>query len=186
MSRMSLRTSTRAATLAASVALLAIVAGCSAAPVGTETEEATGKTSSAMAIGGRSLTQDLWAETYDGSPAACIENETSVAIPSQLAGYGCTYGAEAPGVDLNQVVYAWACPVAIANANVVPAGGLGIAPPSDWGTAPYSESATIVYVPTTGKACFGNADFPTEVLVVDTLMLANINGGCRAGACGDL
>jgi hypothetical protein len=179
---MSLRTSTRAVTLTASVALLAIVAGCSAAPAGTETEEVTGKTSEAMATRGQ--TQEIWAETYDGSPAACLAGETEVAIPSLIAGYGCTYGAESVGADPNQRVYAWACPVAIAEANVVPAGGLGMAAPSGWG--PYSESATIVYVPSTGQACFGNADFPTEVLVVDTLTLANIGGGCHAASCGGL
>ncbi|HEY2512312.1 MAG TPA: hypothetical protein VGI39_15700 [Polyangiaceae bacterium] len=180
------------------VATVAVVAaalnGCAVTPEGTGTagEEKAGveKTNESMAVvssssGGSGIvvappksiltvTYPISDYTYAPTPdgAACLSR--TVAVPADLAGYGCSYGVEYVDiVGKASLGYAWACPSNV----VIPSkdiGGFGLPEPYDFYPV-YTES---VHTSTTFETgCFGTP-IPGYVLVVNTYF-GGITGGCR-------
>ena len=197
--RRTLRTPLAVATVAVVAAALN---GCAVTPEGTGTagEEKAGsekveKTNESMAVvsssGGSGIvvapvppsrlvvTYPISNYTYappaDG--AACLSR--TVAVPADLAGYGCSYGVEYSDIAKASWGYAWACQSNV----VIPSkdlGGFGLPPPgdpSDWTF--YTES---VHTSTTfSTGCFGTP-IPGYTLVVNSFFDGG-NGGCHGGTC---
>jgi len=174
-----------------SIGVGAVVNGCSAGPDGSEQ---TGEANQAMTILPISLLNTITTETGPEDPnadTACYNYH--IAVPSLLAGYGCTQGVQFepdPDSDFNGDgwSYAFACKCA---PNPLPVRQLhqdgtllGLIPPGPISPSEFSE---VVYTTNSygNNACFGTAD-NGWILVIDQFNWGGLPGGCQGPNCNRL
>ena len=192
------RTSIRTTLAVATVAVVAAALnGCAVTPEGTGTtgEDHAEKTNQSLAVVGVgggivvappppsyfNVTYPISDYTYAPVPdgAQCIS--TTVAVPADLAAYGCSYGVEISDYSKDLYGYVWACPSDV----VIPTRDLdGFGLPAPGLLCAFSPCQEGVHISNTlATSCFGTP-LPGYSLVVNTYTHI-ITGGCTGSGCAN-